>query len=179
MAHAAAEARGERVGRTLGSDGDSPSAYSALCQIRRGLMWTPMRFRPSFRVETWKGHVYAACWWHPVGAPLAVLRPERWHTTVLRAWTERDLGEIQPYFLSWQTLLQGLMEAILWERAAGDGTVKVWMVAPPWAGSWTFGVPREVEGVLGPLQTALAALIISMDGKARVTPEADAHISWN
>ena len=175
----ATQVSGARLVHSVGTDGNSPTAGAALYDIRRKLMSKQLLFKPTLKIEAWKGHVYAAIWWAPQDAPFGILRPERWHTTVIRAWLSRPMEYVTPYFGSWSTLLQGLVDAILLPQTRDDGCVAVWLTPPPWKASWTFGVPAEVEGAVGPIQCALNALILSVDRRAYVTPEADAHISWN
>ena len=169
----------EALSHSVGTDASSPTARHALYGIRSRLMGQQLWFEPVVKVEIWKAHIYAALWWNPVFPPLAILRPEKWHTTLLRAWPQRALGELTPFLSAWSTLLQALADMILQPQRGDGGGIAVWLVPPPWRRSWTFGVPAEVRGALEPLQTVLRELVRGRDPEAYITPEPDSHISWN
>jgi hypothetical protein len=157
--------------------GESPNIWRAMLRIRHDLMNTQLCFRPTVRIESWKGHVYAAVWWGPQAAPLAVREPWRWHTTLLRAWCASTSLEklADEHFKRWQAILNDAMAELL----LGYTHVQVWLCSPPWRKSWTFGVPEEVAHILPALHIMLSVFIRARDPGANIIVEADSHISWN
>ena len=74
-----------------------------------------------------------------------------------------------------------LLRALTFQRNANN-TITVNLGLPPWAWSWTFGVPQEVNHALMPLCEMMRQSILAVDGGADIAFEADAangfHISW-
>ena len=69
--------------------GWSPRAQDRLAERRRKLLNTRHIMYPEVVVQHWKNHVYAAVWWWPAVYE-AMLRPEHWHTTLVRVWPGAD-----------------------------------------------------------------------------------------
>ena len=173
--------RGERnrTVRTNGAGGDSPSGWQQLGEIRSTLMNTQLFFEPKVLIEIWKGHVYAGIWWHPCKPPQSVLRPECWHTTLLRCWRPLGAAEVfENHLEAWKELLTDMMNMLLHRQADVWGLVPVWLRVPPWRKSWTFGVPLELLPLCEVLQRMLAALCRSISDEADVHDD-EFHISWN
>ena len=155
---------------------DSPTSVAKLIEIRRKLFCTTLFFIPIVVVEFWKGHIYAAVWWSPQNAPPAILQPTRWHTTLLRCWSDADLGD---RLATWTTSLQSVLDCLLFSGRLPDNSVAVWLRFAPWLNSYNFGVPLEVAFCLDPLRALLTSYIKTHDPNATITPDADAHISWH
>lgn len=136
-------------------------------------------FLPFVKVEFWKGHVYSAIWWHPQEPPLALLRPEYWHTTMTRCFTQSALFTVQ-LLADMEALLNLLLDQMLQapQRRRADRTVGVWLRIPPWKKSWTFGVPLEVLPICDMVQHTIMALCHNIDPHSFVSKD-EFHISWN
>ena len=170
-----------RVALTNGCGGSSPTSWKQLNAIRVKLMLTMLFFLPQVKVELWKGHVYAAVWWHPHLPPLSVMRPDKWHTTLVRCWPRGPASALftAELLATWTTLLQSMLDQLLLPRRRWDtNTVGAWLRSPPWRKSYTFGVPYEVLPTCSVLQSMLAELCRSVCPASDVAAH-DFHISWN
>jgi len=173
------EARNRTV-KSNGCGADSPSSWQQLHEIRSKLMNTQIFFEPTVEITIWKGHLYAGVWWHPHNAPLAILRPENWHTTLLRCWHPDGAAEVyEPYLVAWNELLTDMLRMLVRPKADVWGLVPVWLRIPPWRKSYTFGVPTEVLPICEILQKMLATLCHSVGYDAADVREDEFHISWN
>ena len=144
-------------------------------------MTTELFFRPDVRVSIWKGHLYAGIWWCPLLPPLALLQPERLHTTLIRCWHPWRYGVEWPFIplvRGWQHTMTQMLNQLLQHQRDARGAVSAWLRCPPWKKSWTFGVPIEVLPICEILQKMLAALCRSVSSEADVH-EDEFHISWN
>ena len=151
------EAR-NRTSRTNGCGGDSPTSWQQLGEIRSVLMNTQLHFQPKLLLEVWKGHLYAGIWWHTCKPPPSILRPEFWHTTLLRCWHPQGARHIfEGHLVAWEELLSDMTHTMLHPQEDVWGMVPVWLRIPPWRKSWTFGVPSEVQQTCTILQKMLAA----------------------
>ena len=150
-----------------------------MIEIRSSLMNTRLRMSPQVAIELWKGHVYCAVWWNPVGAPLSILQPRRWHTTILRAWLPEGQSVPQALLDDWGMILQMIVTQVL--HFEDDNHVGAWLRVPPWRRSWTFGVPLELMPAITPLQTTASAFIRAHETRAdiRMPKVEEVHISWN
>ena len=175
--HEAERSDRTRVALTNGCGECSPTAWKQLSAIRSNLMLTMLFFLPVVNIEFWKGHIYAAVWWHPQLPPLSVMRPDKWHTTLVRCWSTSPLFTAQ-LLADWTTLLQIMLNHMLQSRRRSDNTVGVWLRSPPWRKSYTFGVPFEVLQSCNVLQSMLSALCRSTCPASHVADD-EFHISWN
>ena len=167
-----------RVALTNGCGENSPTSWKQLNDIRSKLMLTMLFFLPLVSVELWKGHIYAAIWWHPQMPPLSVMRPDKWHTTLVRCWSTHPSFTAE-LLADWTQLMQSMLNQLLLPRRRWDtNAVGVWLRSPPWRKSYTFGVPYEVLPTCTVLQTMLAALCRSVSPTAQVAAH-EFHISWN
>ena len=173
------EARNRTV-RTTGCGPESPTSWQQLSEIRCILMNTQLWFRPEVKLEIWKGHLYAGVWWQPYNAPLSILRPENWHTTLLRCWHPLGAAKVFDKHLElWMELLTQMMHEMLNSKYDIWGRVPVWLRSPPWRQSWTFGVPLEVIPLCEILQKMLTAMCQAVsDDQADLVVD-EFHISWN
>jgi hypothetical protein len=168
-----------QLSNSNGCGGESPTLYVQLPVIRYKLMMTQLTFQPVLRVETWKDTVYMAIWWCPQTPPLAILQPDHWHTTLMRAGMSRMSARVfvHAHGLRMQQTLAALMHILLAPATIG-GNIRVWLAPPPWRRSYTFGVPREVAHVIEPLQTAARAIMLAYDYGVSFSDESEHHISW-
>ena len=172
------EAR-NRTSRTNGCGGSSPTSWTQLAEIRADLMNTRLFFSPKVLLELWKGHLYCGIWWHPRTPPQSILKPENWHTTLLRCWHPHGARLVFEHHLeAWKDRLSDMMGTMLLPQEDVWGMVAVWLRVPPWRKSWTFGVPEEVLPTCEILQKMLAALCRSISDLSDVH-EDEFHISWN
>ena len=121
-------------------------------------------------------------WWRPQQPPLALREPELWHTTLLRCQPSIPVGLFfQQHGARLNALGQMVLRALTFQRNANN-TITVNLGLPPWARSWTFGVPQEVSHALMPLCEMMRQSILAVDGGADIAFDADDangfHISW-
>ena len=132
-----------------------------------------------------RNYIYVGVWWRPQRAPLALLEPDLWHTTLLRCNLTLPSHQLAQWMATHgariNILMNALLRALTFVRNA-DNTITVWLLPPPWPKSWTFGVPSNVATALMPLCDMTRRSILAVDPGADVdldvTDSDGFHISW-
>ena len=148
-----------------GAGGASPTLWTSIPRIRSRLMNTMLFFVLIMVIcLSWPGEIYAGVYWNPRGSPYGCIRPWQLHTTLLRIWPSFWDADVHMALRGhgWEEHMQALLDHLLQPQLNARGHVGAWLRIPPWWGSWTFGVPSEVEWVLDPLADALKALVLSL-----------------
>ena len=174
-------ARPADLSNSNGCGGSSPTSWVQLSKIWLKLFRTWLFFMPQVRVEVWHGHLYAALWWAPQRAPLAVLDASRWHTTLLRGFSTTANAIPVAVLAHWTLVLQTVLDAMLAPMRSANGEVPVLMQFPPrhWPRSWTFGVPQKLEFMHAPLHDLLRLLASQHDPAMWFADTSPQHVSWN
>ena len=176
----AIETDGPALSHTNGCGGASPTSRSDVLKIRQTLINTWLHMMPLITVTAWKGHAYFAVWWNPLpGSPLSIMQPERWHTTVLRAWpSSMSLDQLMNWCQQGEAIANAILRVLTPDPDA-DGSLLSYVVPPTWENSWNFGVPPQVAFTLKVTHLLLRSLCRVADPTCFVIEDTDSHISWH
>jgi hypothetical protein len=172
---------GQGLSHSNGAGADSPTAWREVGLIREHLLMVAFWFQPRVEVSVWRGYLYAwvrMCPWRP---PLAILRPQKMHVTLLRAYPSPHGPGLQAFnglLPTWNIALQSICEAML-QPVQRHGYVKGMLELPPFKYSWTFGPPQVVQCILEPCCRCLENLVLSVDPAATFGERIASHISWD
>lgn len=170
----------QQLGHSNGCGGASPTGRAEVLALRAALIHTWLAMMPLVRVSAWKGHAYFAIWWNPLpGSPSSIMRPEKWHTTLLRAWPKSiALDALVQVGQNGEAIANAILRALTPVRFP-NGSLRCHVVPPPWRNSWNFGVPPQAGHAIPVIHEFLKQLMLSADPECTVIEEADSHISWH
>jgi hypothetical protein len=168
------------LSHTNGCGEASPTARHDVLIVRETLINTWLFMMPFITAQNWKGHVYIAIWWNPLpGCPLSIMRPHMWHTTLMRAWpSSMSLDQLVTIAQQAVNVANAIFRFLTPDRQP-DGSLRCYVVPPPWRASWNFGIPPQVASVPPILHSFLKAVMIAHDANCEVITECDSHISWH
>ena len=173
----------DSIGTPLGESG---FAERSLLRIRSMLKWTVLAMTPYVELSLWKNHIYAAVKLNLANPPPGVLRPELWHCTLCRVWTDEfSMVACSAYFPAWEKILNGLLQMHLLKYYEPNGSILTHVGIPPWRRSWTFGVRQVMQAPFAALAEATASLVTGcahITDPTRdvvITKQHELHISWH
>ena len=169
---------------------ESPRSTMVVHTIFLELAHDTILVRPKVKPEVWHGRLYLIIWWHPLritgsGRALPVLRPENWHTALVKAEFPWGAEQRLPRVLR---RAAGVCRGFLWgrgfatSRIDGNGLVHVPLGESPINDrSWTFKVgDDQLRWAMGWMQhyaqmeLVAAGFWVEFDGCTE-----HLHISWN
>ena len=175
---------GRTESATLGLPGfDSPTGYQQISRLWHSVKDAAPYFclprvvcsSDDEGITLYKG--WCIVWWNPQDPSSAMMRPELWHTTVLRWEGPKDV----PLAARSLKKMQRDMDSIVPTLLAEDLSIPLQLCRAPWPKSFTFGLPGDSAA----RRFSEAVKAVSLILMHRWFPEAEVledrplHISWH
>ena len=183
---AVANGEGEVEHHTIGISGfDSPTAIGTLNILHHGLLTADLAAGPHIVVAHHNYGVngvnlvfiWVMLMWEP--APhRGIMRPHKWHTTLVRGVAAMGDGLIAPA-LQW---LQASLNNILHVFVPPDVPYHLHVIRPPWYRSWIFGLTFQDLALCQILRDATKWLLATPrfgPYRLELQPDREDHISWH
>ena len=132
--------------------------------------------QPTVEISTEDGFAWVIVWWRPVTTSIRMLRPDAWHTTVLRFTVPPEYSPATQALAKAE--YQAGLDALLAILSPID---ELDLARAPWKRSWNFGLAADSKRLA--FAAAVEACAVMLQKKyyvgAEVAERRELHISWH